>query len=110
MSPNRTSIVLKDCGESKSDPVWFYDHPIFVADPSRYCKVVGIDPFYTLKRSIEGRIKNFFHWLYNNYSVKKISSVETYWHQLSQLYIKWKGQRINPLTLKQIFNVSWWSR
>ena len=42
----------------------------------------------------------------NNYSVKKISSVETYWHQLSQLYIKWKGRRISPLTLKQIYNVS----
>ena len=52
-----------------------------------------------------GRIKNFFHWMCNSYSVKKISSVETYWHQLSQLYIKWKGRRINPLTLKEIYNV-----
>ena len=72
----------------------------------RYCEVVDIDPYYTLKKSTEGRIKNFFHWLSNNYSVKKISSVETYWHQLSQLYIKWKGRRISPLILKQIFDVN----
>ena len=73
---------------------------------SRYCEVVNIDPYHTLKKSTEGRIKNFFHWLCNNYSVKKISLVKTYWHQLSQLYIKWKGRRINPLSLKQIFDVS----
>lgn len=71
----------------------------------RYYDTVNIDPYHTLKTSMEGRIKNFFHWMCNNYSVKKISSVETYWHQLSQLYIRWKGRRINPLTLKQIYNV-----
>ncbi|MCJ1250100.1 hypothetical protein MMC30_007326 [Trapelia coarctata] len=69
-----------------------------------YCKIVEIDPYYTLKRSKEGRIKNFFHWLCNNYSVQKVSSIETYSHQLSQLYIKWKGRRMNPLTLKQIYD------
>ena len=73
---------------------------------SRYCDTVDIDPYYTLKKSVDGRIKNYFHWICNKYSVKKISSVETYWHQLSQLYVRWKGRRINPLTLKQIYNVS----
>ncbi|KAL9127453.1 MAG: hypothetical protein Q9217_003670 [Psora testacea] len=69
-----------------------------------YCDTVEIDPYHTLTKAMEGRIKNYFHWMCNKYSVKKISSVETYWHQLSQLYIRWKGRRINPLTLKQIYN------
>lgn len=72
----------------------------------RYCEVVDIDFYYTLKKSMKGRIKNFFHWLCNNYFVKKINSIETYWHQLSQLYIKWKERRINSLILKQIFDVN----
>ena len=55
---------------------------------------------------MEGRIKNFFHWMCNNYSVKKISSVETYWHQLSQLYIKWKGRRITTILLVAAFTGS----
>lgn len=72
----------------------------------KYCEVVDIDFYYTLKKSTKSRIKNFFHWLCNNYSVKKISSIEIYWHQLSKLYIKWKDRRINSLTLKQIFDVN----
>ena len=55
---------------------------------------------------MEGRIKIILHRMYNNYYVKIFSSVDTYWHQLSQLYIKWKGRRINPLTLKQISKVN----
>jgi len=105
--PIFTSIVLRDCGEGQSLPMFvLWGFCSRRRSSSRYCEVVDIDPYYTLKKSTEGRIKNFFHWLCNNYSVKKISSVETYWHQLSQLYIKWKGRRINPLTLKQIFDVS----
>ena len=40
-----------------------------------------------------------------NYRIKKTSSVETYWHQLSQLYVKWKGRRMEPLLLKQTYVV-----
>ncbi|KAL8706328.1 MAG: hypothetical protein Q9201_000611 [Fulgogasparrea decipioides] len=39
----------------------------------------------------------------NKYTVKKASSVTTYWRQLSQVYIKYKGRRINPLVLKTIY-------
>ena len=108
MSPIHTSIVSKVCGESKSPSVWILQSfcSRYSSSISRYCDTVDIDPYYTLKRSMVGRIKNFFHWMCNNYSVKKISSVETYWHQLSQLYIKWKGRRISPLTLKEIYNVN----
>ncbi len=101
-----TSIILRDCEESQSLSMfvlwWFCSR----RQSSRYCSIVDIDSYYTLKKSTKNRIKNFFHWLCNNYSVKKISSIEIYWHQLSQLYIKWKNQRINSLILKQIFDVS----
>ena len=101
-----TLIILRNCEESQSLSMfvlwWFCSRH----ESSRYCKIVDIDLYYTLKRSTESRIKNFFHWLCNNYSVKKISSIEIYWHQLSQLYIKWKNRRINSLILKQIFDVS----
>ena len=72
---------------------------------SRYCEEVNIDPYHTLKKSRAGRIMNFFHWMCNKYTVKKVSSVTTYWHQLSQVYIKYKGRRINPLVLKDVFEV-----
>ena len=71
----------------------------------RYCGVVRIDPQHTLWKAVQGRIKNFFRWHCDHFSVRKTSSVSTYWHQLSQLYIKWKGRRMNPLLLKQIFDV-----
>ena len=101
-----TLIVSRDYGESASFPVWFHllILPAYV-QLFRYCKIVEIDPYHTLKRSKEGRIKNFFHWLCNTFSVKKASSIETYSHQLSQLYIKWKGRRMSPLALKQIYDV-----
>jgi len=73
-----TSIVLRDCEESQSLSMfvlwWFCSRH----KSSRYCKIVNIDLYYTLKRSTESWIKNFFHWLCNNYSVKKISSIEIY--------------------------------
>ncbi len=71
----------------------------------RYCKVVNIDPYHTLKKSPAGRINNFFHWMCNEYTVRKVSSVTTYWHQLSQVYIKYKGRRISPLVLKKVYEV-----
>ena len=62
---------------------------------SRYCKVVNINPYHTLRKALADRINNFFHWLCNEYTVKKVSSVITYWRQLSQVYIKYKGRRIS---------------
>jgi len=41
----------------------------------------------------------------NEYTVRKVSSVTTYWHQLSQVYIKYKGRRISPLVLKKVYEV-----
>ncbi len=95
-----TLIILRNCEENQSLLMfilwWFYSR----RRSSRYCSVINIDSYYTLKKFTKSRIKNFFHWLCNNYSVKKISSIEIYWHQLSQLYIKWKSQWINSLILK----------
>ena len=71
----------------------------------RYCEVVNIDPYYTLKKSPADRIHNFFHWMCKEYTVKKVSSVLTYWRQLSQVYIKYKGRRISPLVLEQVSEV-----
>ena len=50
-------------------------------------------------------LNNFLHWMCNEYTVRKISSVTTYWHQLSQVYIKYKGRRISPLVLKKVYEV-----
>ena len=36
----------------------------------------------------------------------KVSAVITYWRQLSQLYITWRGRRMNPLTFKAVSDVS----
>ena len=75
------------------------------ANLSRYCKVVNINPYHTLKKSPAGRINNFFPWMCNEYTVRKVSSVTTYWHQLSQVYIKYKGRQISPLVLKKVYEV-----
>jgi len=72
---------------------------------ARYCKLVNIDPYHTLKKSPAGRINNFFHWICNEYTVRKVSSATTYWHQLSQVYIKYEGRRISPLVLKKVYEV-----
>lgn len=72
---------------------------------SRYCDEVNIDPYHTLTKSPAGRIMNFFHWMCNKYTVPKVSSVTTYWRQLSQVYIKYKGRRISPLVLKEVYEV-----
>ena len=71
----------------------------------RYCGEVDIDPFHTLKKCPAGRIMNFFHWVCNKYTVQKVSSVITYWRQLSQVYIKYKGRRISPVVLKEVYEV-----
>ena len=31
--------------------------------------------------------------------------MKTYWHQLSQFYIKWKSQRMEPLLIKKIYTI-----
>ena len=70
---------------------------------SRYCRVAGIDPYHRLKKPPAGRINNFFRWICNEYTVLKTSSVTTYWHQLRQVYIKYKGRRASPLVLKKVY-------
>ena len=72
----------------------------------RYCDIIKLEPQSTLTNCCPARAENFLHWMLENYTVKKVSSVETYWHQLSQLYIKWTGHRMEPLLLKQIYVVS----
>ena len=52
--------------------------PLLTVVFSRYCEVVKIDPYYTLKTSPPDGINNFFHWICNEYTVKKVSSVMTY--------------------------------
>ena len=50
---------------------------------------------------------NFFRWICDHYSVRKLSALVTYYHQLCQLYTMWqKGQRLNRLVQRQIYNVS----
>ena len=61
--------------------------------PPRYCKFMDIDPYHTLKKPGAPRIINFMHWLCNTYTLRKVSSVTTYWRQLSQVYIKYKARR-----------------
>jgi len=39
------------------------------------------------------------------YTIKKTSTVTTYWRQLSQLYISWFNFRIAPNILKQVWVV-----
>ena len=51
------------------------------------------------------RAESFLYWMLKNFTIKKTSFVETYWHQLSQLYIKWTGDRMEPLLLK-VYSVS----
>ena len=71
----------------------------------KYCKMMNIDSYHTLKKVSAERINNFFHWIYNEYTVWKVSSVIMYWHQLNQVYIKYKGQWISLLMLKKVYKV-----
>src|SRR5436190_11076368 len=58
-----------------------------------------------LKECATARIENFLHWMLKIYTIKKTSTVTTYWRQLSQLHIVWWHCRIGPHILKQIFVV-----
>jgi len=51
------------------------------------------------------RMENFLHWLLQTYTIKKTSTVTTYWRQLSQLYIMWTQRRMDPALMRQIFVV-----
>ena len=79
---------------------------LFLMIYSRYCELVDLEPQTTLITCCTAWAENFLHWLLENHTMKRVSSVETYWHQLSQLYIKWKGHRMEPLLLKKIYAVS----
>ena len=70
---------------------------------STYCKVADIDPYHKLKKSPAGRINNFFRSMCNKCTVLKTSSVTTYWHQLRQVYIKYKGRSASPLVLEKVY-------
>ncbi|KAI9889352.1 MAG: hypothetical protein M1814_005520 [Vezdaea aestivalis] len=67
-----------------------------------YSKELHLDPYHELRKCQAVRIENFLHWMLNNYTVKKTSALVTYWHQLSQLYIRWKGHRVKPEVLKRV--------
>jgi hypothetical protein len=71
----------------------------------RYCSIAQLDPRETLRQCEPARMENFLHWMVKVYTIKKTSSVTTYWRQLSQLHIIWWKYRIEPHTLKQIFVV-----
>ena len=103
---NHIGIGWKVCGENMSNTLPLCSRgPPLTTNLSRYCKVVDIDPYHTLRKAPAGRINNFFHWVCNEYTVGKVSSVTTYWHQLSQVYIKYKGRQISPLVLKKVYEV-----
>jgi hypothetical protein len=50
-------------------------------------------------------MENFLHWVVGTCTIKKTSTVTTYWRQLSQLHITWWQCRLSPQTLKEIFVV-----
>jgi hypothetical protein len=50
-------------------------------------------------------MENFLHWMLKTYTIKKTSTVTTYWRQLSQLHILWIQRRMDPQVLRQIFVV-----
>lgn len=72
----------------------------------RYCSLVQLDPVETLRECARERMENFLHWLLKTFTIKKTSTVTTYWRQLSQLYIKWENRRMDPQVLRQMFVVS----
>ena len=64
------------------------------------------EPKATLKRFKLNHILNFFRWYMDHYSVKKMSAIQTYNHQLSQLYSSWnRGEPINKKKQKRIYHV-----
>lgn len=72
---------------------------------SRYRGNVGIDPMCMLIEQYEGRCRNFWCWYCDKLKARKSISVESYLHTLSQLYIKWTGQRMSPQVLRHIYEV-----
>ncbi|KAK4934372.1 hypothetical protein LTR10_024348 [Elasticomyces elasticus] len=68
-----------------------------------YCGRFQIDPKSTLRECATARMENFLHWVLQTYTVKKTSTVTTYWRQLSQLYIMWTRRRMDPAVMRQIF-------
>jgi len=72
---------MKDCGKSTSGPARLpavIVLTLLILSRSRYCNNAAILS-HSCKWSVEGRIKNVFHCICNEYTVLKISSVETYW-------------------------------
>ncbi|KIW36296.1 hypothetical protein, variant 3 [Exophiala oligosperma] len=68
-----------------------------------YCDKVHLDPKETLGERGTARMENFLHWLLQTFTIKKTSTVTTYWRQLSQLYIMWTQRRMDPAVMRQIF-------
>ena len=79
--------------------------PLLIGDAFQILRRGEHRPVPHAKKSPAGRIMNFFHWMCNKYTVPKVSSVITYWRQLSQVYVKYKGRRISPLVLKEVYEV-----
>ncbi|QGA17395.1 hypothetical protein EYB26_005066 [Talaromyces marneffei] len=70
---------------------------------TEYCAIFALEPRKTLRECQTARIENFLHWVVTTCTIKKISTVTTYWRQLSQLHITWWQCRVSPQTLKEIF-------
>ncbi|KAL6240254.1 hypothetical protein RBB50_012849 [Rhinocladiella similis] len=68
-----------------------------------YCGKVQLDPKVTLRECATARMENFLHWLLQTFTIKKTSTLTTYWRQLSQLYIMWTQRRMDPAVMRQIF-------
>ncbi|KAJ9609280.1 hypothetical protein H2204_015587 [Knufia peltigerae] len=68
-----------------------------------YCDKFQLDPQETLRECATARMENFLHWLLRTYTIKKTSTLTTYWRQLSQLYIMWTQRRMDPAVMRQIF-------
>ncbi|KAE8547697.1 hypothetical protein EYB25_009490 [Talaromyces marneffei] len=70
---------------------------------TEYCAIFALEPRETLRECQTARIENFLHWVVRTCTIKKTSTVITYWRQLSQLHITWWQCRISPQTLKEVF-------
>ena len=94
------SIELRACSRSKSLPFIPCSNPERLTVPPRYCSLFELEPRGTPKECAIARIENFLHWMLKQFTIKKTSTVTTYWRQLSQLHIMWWDYRIAPDVLK----------
>lgn len=71
----------------------------WLANLFRLRKVVNINDLNILEKS-PASISKYIYQLCNEYTMREMSCITTYWHQLSLVYIRYKGRRICLLALK----------